>query len=962
MFWDKGRKIIQGLTAAFLGTIACLLIYPHVLYASMENITPNSARETYDKYIEKHGNKGYTGDKIIIEGIDYINAENVSVKDNLDGKKAVLTQEEGFIEWSFLVPEDGLYSINVEYYPVEGTGGNIERTILIDGKLPYKEAYGVNFSRLYKDETQIEKGINGDDIRPGQVEAPRWVSEYVKDSNGYFGEGLYFYLSKGEHTLCMQSIKEPMAIGKVILESKAFDIKPYIEVYKEFEGKGAKVVKGVLPNGVLIKQAEEAYLKSDPSLYPLNDNTSPANQPFSYTEKRINAIGGTQWRYTGQWISWKIDVPESGFYNIGLRYKQDFVRDIYCNRTLYIDGKIPFEECKNIHFYYDKKWKVKLLGDDEPFLFYLEKGEHEIKLKITTGDLSDVLIKAQQSLAVLNKVNLDLIAFMGATPDADRDYRVEKYMPEVLDILEEQAVVIDSIINELVSKTGNRDSLISELEQLSNQMKEIVKKPYKIASLFGRFRTNVGALGNWIMEVKEHPVTLDYIFLAEAGAKLPRAEATFFENLKAAVMDFINSFSEDYLTAYDKSTDRKPITVWIGSGLTGGRDQAMTLSKLINQQFTAKTGIPVNLQLVPEATILSATLAGRAPDVALQLRSANTAEGQSITPVEFAMRNAVYDLGKFEDFDEIAGRFPDSALTPYQYMGGTYALPETFVYPMMFYRSDILSDLNIDINRIKTWQDVIDILPVLQAKNMSFGLPSGTGTYPIFLYQMGGEFYHDEGRASALDSDIALKAFQFWMEFYTDYGLIVDYSFENRFRTGEMPIGISDYTTYNLLTISAPEIKGLWGMTQIPGIKDKNGNINNVAPSSGAGCVLMSSSKYKKEAWEFMKWWTSAEIQYAYGRELEAVMGASARYNTANMEALQLFPWSAADRKNLLAQAQNLKGIPQVPGGYYTERNLNFARLSVLNKKTEPRETLLKYVYDINKELAYKRREFGLAD
>ena len=150
-------------------------------------------------------------------------------------------------------------------------------------------------------------------------------------------------------------------------------------------------------------------------------------------------------------------------------------------------------------------------------------------------------------------------------------------------------------------------------------------------------------------------------------------------------------------------------------------------------------------------------------------------------------------------------------------------------------------------------------------------------------------------------------------------------------------------------------------MTQIPGLKDENGNINNVAPSSGAGCVLMSDSPHKEEAWEFMKWWTSSEIQYSYGRELEAVMGPAARYNTANMEALKLLSWSTNDRNNLFAQSKNLKGIPQVPGGYYTERNLNFAKLAVLNKKSEPRQVLMKYVKDINTELRYKRKEFKLS-
>ena len=923
--------------------------------------TPNSADMTYLKYMDRYKDVGYTGDEIMISGSDYSGGENVSRTDDLEGKKAAIMEERGWIEWQFHVPREGLYRIRVEYFPVKGTGGDMERSILIDGRLPFKEAYGVSFSRLYKDETEIEKGINGDDIRPSQIEAPIWTSAYVSDSNGYFGEYLSFYLTEGVHTLSMESVKEPMAIGTIDLKSEKSAQRPYADVYAENLKKGTPVVSGVLKNGILIKQAEASYLKSDPSLYPLSDNNSPVTQPFDYHKKRINTIGGNQWKYTGQWISWKIDVPKTGFYHIGFRFKQDFARDIYANRALYIDGGIPFREAENLHFFFDNEWQVQLLGDTDPFLFQLEKGEHEIKLKVAPGDLKDMLIKADEVLDVLNDIDLKLVALMGATPDSSRDYQIDKYMPDVLKTLSEQGKILDDIITQLVEKTNNRDSLVSELEQLSSQIRQIVDQPYKVAGLFSRFRSSVGALGNWVMDVKQQPLSIDYIFLAEKGANLPKAEAGNWENLKAGLWHFIDSFSNNYLVAANADKKEKPITVWIGSGLTGGRDQAMALSKLVNQKFIPESGIPVNLQLVPGATILSATLAGRGPDVALQLVSASSPDGQSITPVEFAMRNAVCDLSKLEGFHEVMKRFPASASTPYEFQNGTYALPETFVYPMMFCRTDILSDLNIDVNRIKTWDDVVDILPLLQAKNMTFALPSKVNTYSMFLYQMGGDYYYQNGKRSALDGKIALDAFKYWMDFYTEYGLVVDYSFENRFRTGEMPIGIADYTSYNLLSISAPEINGLWTMIQIPGLKDENGNINNVAPSSGAGCVLMSDSPHKEEAWEFMKWWTSSEIQYSYGRELEAVMGPAARYNTANMEALKLLSWSTNDRNNLFAQSKNLKGIPQVPGGYYTERNLNFAKLAVLNKKSEPRQVLMKYVKDINTELRYKRKEFKLS-
>ena len=132
-----------------------------------------------------------------------------------------------------------------------------------------------------------------------------------------------------------------------------------------------------------------------------------------------------------------------------------------------------------------------------------------------------------------------------------------------------------------------------------------------------------------------------------------------------------------------------------------------------------------------------------------------------------------------------------------------------------------------------------------------------------------------------------------------------------------MPLGISSYSTYNTLVVFAPEIRGLWDFTLIPGTLKEDGTIDWNKRSiklvrSGAvvllytlgiptlilfcwiiGKILIKSSQVctgsdnEEKAWEFLKWWASAETQLRFGRELESVMGSSARYATANVDAMQ---------------------------------------------------------------------------
>ena len=199
-----------------------------------------------------------------------------------------------------------------------------------------------------------------------------------------------------------------------------------------------------------------------------------------------------------------------------------------------------------------------------------------------------------------------------------------------------------------------------------------------------------------------------------------------------------------------------------------------------------------------------------------------------------------------------------------------------------------------------------------------------------------------------------------WTQLYTNYQIPQYFSAQTRFRTGEMPIMFFDYTLYNTLSVFAPEINGLWGMRELPGFEDENGNIVNSIPISGLGSIIMSSTDSPEACWKFLEWLTRAETQIMYGREIESVLGIASRYNTANVEAIRQLPWTRQDREVLLSQLENTVGIPEVPGGYYMPRSIEFAIRKVLDKGFDPKEALLEYVPAINTEIRYKRDEFGL--
>jgi ABC-type glycerol-3-phosphate transport system substrate-binding protein len=382
---------------------------------------------------------------------------------------------------------------------------------------------------------------------------------------------------------------------------------------------------------------------------------------------------------------------------------------------------------------------------------------------------------------------------------------------------------------------------------------------------------------------------------------------------------------------------------------------------MIDETFTRDTDIGVNLMLVDMGQLLPATLSRQGPDVAMTVDVA--------LPMNYGLRGAVADIAHFHDFEEITKRFKHSAMVPFIYRDWAFALPETQSFYMLFYRKDVLYEIGVEIPR--TWDDVTAALSILSKNYMDFGLPltgSATGaidfafmSYTMFLYQNGGQIYTDDKMRSALDSDIAINTFRDFTRFFTDYRLPQNFDFVNRFRHGEMPLAVFDYTAYNTLQVFAPEIRGLWGFTMVPGTVQEDGTVDHSVPTGGAAVIMMELARDKPSAWEYMKWWTSASVQTQFGRQMEALMGSAARYPSANQEAFEMLPWPVEDFRNLTEQFSWAQGIPQVPGGYFTERQVRNAFYRVVTDRTlGPRESLTDFVRYINDEIAYKRWEFGL--
>lgn len=934
--------------------------------------TDGARREgTYSLYLNAHTDAAKPDGSIEVNLSSYIEGEDVEMTGEYpDVREALYTGNDSSVTWEIDVPDAGMYNVYLEYMTVESRGVPVERAFYINGELPFQDASDMTFQRIWTDASEPKKDNQGNEIRPTQIEVFAWQGAYLKDKMGYETEPYQFYFEKGKNTITLKAVNEPMVLGKLVIAAVKDEV-----TYSDYisSQKGAKATGEGL-DYVQIVQGEDSTIRSESALYAKYDRSSAITQPYSITNTVLNYIGGEAWRNPGQWIEWDISVPEDGYYHICIKGRQNYDRGNITYRTLTIDGEIPFDEMKTVAFEFGNDWNSLVLSDEagEPYSFYLTKGTHSLRLEATLGGMGMVMNELRDSTFRLNQMYRTLLVYTGATPDQYRDYKIDKVYPEIIEAMSLEYKRLYKIVDDVVAVTGQKADKIASAQTLAQQLERFCDKPEKITLEFGTFKENISALGSAILSMSETKLDVDYIVVYGENAKFKKEHSNFFLNIGHEVKSFFASFFVDYNAVGDVYDDTSDIVkVWV---LTG-RDQGTILKTMIDDTFTPDTGIPINVEIVSADALLNAVVAGNGPNVVLSVGA-----GQ---PVDFALRNAVEDLTQFEDYQEVLKEFYPSTYRQYTLDDALYALPETLFFNVMFYRKDVLEELELEVPN--TWKELVEMLPTIQGNNLSVGIPTAAGSsgsasastavasaaadlsmYFTLLYQHGGDLYNEMGTETIIDNEAGVEAFEEYNKYFNDYGIPTIYDFVTRFRSGEMPIGLSNFTTYNTLVVSAPEIAGLWDFTLVPGTlkTDENGNeyIDRSAFVSGSATMMLKTEdeKVRNEAWEFMKWWVSSDTQVRFGREIEALLGSSARYATANMEAIKQLSWSASDIEVLEEQLSYTVGIREVPGGYYTGRHIANACRKVINEKTDPRETIIDYAIKIDEELTKKRKEFGL--
>ncbi len=918
--------------------ITCDEVLPNEL-VSAEALLRNSLGENNTAYVE-----------FLRENLELASKNSdVTLTVKPDGGKSELGYGEA-AEYYIDAPEEGLYSLALNYQIKDKSFMNLTFSVKINDEEQYSESNNIDIPIFWEDGTKaFPLDRYGDETIPPQENIMGWRvvdfynTTYITDSP------ILFKLNKGVNKIEIYNTTSRTAeIGELIVKGNK-----KIIGYDEYKAlNSAPDYDGVYS----VNSTDYSFKNS--SYIQLEALTEPSVSPSHPVNKKINVLF---WDGAGCEATYYIDAPADGLYCFTM-HAQPFTEDFDNFVTLKIDGEVPFAEAASFRLkaYADSNWHHEFFTDEngEPYKLYLTKGLHTLSLRTELEPLANAMNRLQLLTNHINQFSLEIKKITGREIDENRTWKLLKYIPETEDYLASYDVLLRAIIEELsvYSSKGKNSSTLSTLTEALVYLDKLREKPdelpLNIEMLSGNTSSILQSASKCLDSLTEQGFELNEFYLYGENQDLPKENAGFFASLKSSFDQIIASFVSP---KYSIKSDFEALNVWVNRTVL----HVDALQKLTDTQYTTTSGQKVSISVMPDVNkLVLACAAGTEPDIALGV--------QSHTTFALASRGALLDLSSFNDFWQIASRTTPGAFTGAVFNDGIYAVPEMVDFNSLVYREDVFRQLGLSVP--DTWSDVSEMMSELQRFNMSFYLPIASGdgykwfyqTVPL-IYQSGGRLYTDDGLAAAIDEPNAVNGIRLLGDLFTTYALETQVpSFFSAFRFSQTPVGIIDLNNYIILKRGAPELMGQWKLAPMPGIADDEGVVQRWFVSNCQGAIIFGESGKQKASWDYIKWWTSTDIQKQYAFTLQSIYGMY--WLSANMEAIKEAPIASEDLEVILESVKWLRDTPRSPGEYMLERSISDIWNDMVFSATPARVAIDLSMIDIQREFKRKMTEFGLLD
>ncbi|MBK9121611.1 MAG: extracellular solute-binding protein [Chloroflexi bacterium] len=944
----RARTGIQWTRVAALALIATLLTAcaPQPPGPQVTSQPPGISQAVSDASAQQADAPSQPAIEIAADTFDLQPAQG-EIADRYD-KPSVFLRSGESIQFDVNVPEPGEFTIAFDV-ATPASSGRPEGQLRIDGVFPIADLQRVIFPVFYRNSSDVfPTDRYGNDVLIRQARDERWTNTPARDVNFSHPYPIRVNLSAGTHRFEFTLSTGELVLGSIYLRP----FRPYPNYTAYLAAHQAQVASGV----AVTLEAELPNYKNDTSVRPVSDRNL-AVTPYDTYRLLLNTLGGESWDISGTAVYYEVQVPASGLYEIALRAMQNTRSNFTVFRRITVNGQVPFAELNAVPFPYSAGWENIPLGGSTPYRVYLHEGVNVLGVEATNSPYLTAIETIQESLLSINTLALEIKRLTGNQRDPFKEWVISDYIPDIEARLNAiaQRLIDDKDTLLAIDPSGASPEVLMYQVAIDNLL-FLAADPDKVPVLLGRFSEGTGSaaqqLGSLLPLLQDQPLALDKIYVYAPDSPPETPGVAFTTNIGEEIKRFAHSFQPDPYQSIGAADDE--LEVWVNRP----RQYVNLLQTMADSSFTTVTGIRVKFSIMPdESKLILANAAGIQPDVALGVSTDK--------PYELAIRNALYDLRTFPDFDSFISIYSPGALLGYIVNDSVYAIPETQDFWVTFYRRDILESLGIPVP--DTWDEVLEILPELQRYGMNYNTPLSTGagqkgyllTAP-YLFNYGAELYSEDGFATGLQSEEAVAAVKFMAESFTIYGMpLTTVSFYQDFRYGTLPLGISNAESYNKLTTAAPEIGGLWGIDLYPATVLPDGTQNRYATGSAQTSIMFANTDKADEGWQFLKWWMSTETQTEFQEQLILSYGREYVWFSANLEAFAQLDIPAEHKAVILEQWQWLQEPVRLPGSYMQERELSNVWNRIVFDGDNPRVAIDRSITVINREIARKMEEFG---
>lgn len=387
--------------------------------------------------------------------------------------------------------------------------------------------------------------------------------------------------------------------------------------------------------------------------------------------------------------------------------------------------------------------------------------------------------------------------------------------------------------------------------------------------------------------------------------------------------------------AAEKSGGPVELTIWE----TYRETEHALFMKIVDEFMAAHPNISIKVEQIPwgghQAKILTAMATKSTPDVA-------RIDVAWVT--KLAKKGGILALDEY-GAAEIKDDFVPAAMASNIVDGKIYGLPDQTNCAVLFYNKDHFKAAGLDPEKPpKTWEEFVEYGKKLTneaAGRYGFGMDNTLWwTFPFFS-TFGAKFLDESGTKCVLNSPEGIKALQFKVDLYRKYKIEAGawiaggVNPETGFQSGKYSMILDG--PWNVARYRDAGLN--FGVALVPA--GPAGTASNVG---GTNMVVFNTCKHPKEAFEFLKYLTSPEVQARWAKELKQV--------PVNLKAYDLVDTSADPYLAVfMEQMKTAVARPQVENYDMLEEIINPEMETALNGTKTVEEALNAAVERINSEI-----------